>query len=159
MRAEGGIVSQRHTEPGRLDAMSDPDVDPSVSRRMANTRGRDTKPELKVRHLLHAMGLRYRVNYPPVKGSRRTADIVFTRQGLVVLIDGCFWHGCPVHYRPATGPQAQYWADKITANQQRDETSLRSFEAAGWRVLRFWEHEDPTLVASQIAQAVTPASR
>ncbi len=66
---------------------------------MRGNRGRDTAPELAVRHLLHAEGRRYRVNYPPLPGLRRTADVVFTRARLAVFIDGCFWHGCPLHYQ------------------------------------------------------------
>jgi DNA mismatch endonuclease (patch repair protein) len=85
---------------------------------------------------------------------RRTADIVFTRQRIAVLIDGCFWHACPDHYRPATGRRSQFWADKIKGNQRRDLESSDAFAAAGWLVLRFWEHEAPAEVAARIATAV-----
>jgi DNA mismatch endonuclease, patch repair protein len=129
-------------------------VDPAVSARMSNTRGRDTAAEMAVRRKLHRMGLRYRVNFRPVPGLRRTADIVFTRQRIAVLIDGCFWHACPDHYRPATGRSSRFWADKIEGNQRRDRESSEAFSAAGWRVLRFWEHEDPVTVADQIASVV-----
>jgi DNA mismatch endonuclease (patch repair protein) len=129
-------------------------VDPAVSVRMSRTRGRDTSAEMAVRRELHRRGLRYRVNYQPVPGLRRTADIVFTRQRIAVLIDGCFWHGCPTHYRPATGSRSRFWADKIEGNKQRDIESTQKFIDAGWTVLRFWEHSDPTVVADQIATAV-----
>ena len=71
---------------------------------------RDTKPELAIRRLLHARGLRYRVDMAPWSNKRRRADIVFTRRRLAVFIDGCFWHGCPEH---ATMPvtNAGYWPD------------------------------------------------
>ena len=62
------------------DGSSDTAVDPNVRRRMSNTRGRDSAPELAVRRILHAAGLRYRVNVRPVADVRRTADIVFPRQ-------------------------------------------------------------------------------
>src|SRR4051812_29431285 len=61
-----------------------------------NTR-RDTKPELRLRRELHGAGLRYRVDYPPLPGLRRRADVVFTRQRVAVFLDGCYWHGCPEH--------------------------------------------------------------
>lgn len=134
-----------------------PAADPAVSARMSNTRGRDTAAEMAVRRELHRMGLRYRVNYRPVPGFRRTADIVFTRQRIAVLIDGCFWHACPDHYRPATGSRSRFWADKIEGNQRRDRESSETFSAAGWLVLRFWEHEDPVAVADRISSAVHEA--
>lgn len=126
---------------------------------MSNTRGRDTAAEMAVRRKLHRMGLRYRVNLRPVPGFRRTADIVFTKQRIAVLIDGCFWHACPDHYRPATGSRSRFWADKIEGNRRRDRESTEVFSAAGWLVLRFWEHEDPAAVADQVASAVDEAVR
>ena len=73
-------------------------VEPHVSARMSITRGRDTKPELEVRRALHSRGWRYRVNFRPEKSVRRTGDVVFTKRRVVVLVDGCFWHGCPEHF-------------------------------------------------------------
>jgi DNA mismatch endonuclease (patch repair protein) len=68
---------------------------------------------------------------------------------VAVFIDGCFWHGCPDH---ATRPQrnADWWASKLDGNKERDRKTTHSLEAAGWRVLRFWEHESPEAVASVI---------
>lgn len=122
---------------------------------MARNRGRDTGPELAVRRELHRLGMRYRVNFQPVPHLRRTADIAFPRSRLLVLIDGCFWHGCPAHYRPATGNSVDYWTQKIERNRQRDVESTASFEAAGWRVLRFWEHQSPSDVAQEVQQVLT----
>lgn len=138
---------------------TDSPVAPSVSRRMSNTRGRDTQPELAVRRRLHAMGMRYRVNVRPVPELRRTADIVFGPARVAVLIDGCFWHGCPKHYRPASGSRAEFWASKIAANQHRDRASTSAFEDAGWLVLRFWEHENPAQVAESVGAAVRSRRR
>lgn len=129
-----------------------PEVDPVVSARMSNTRGRDTSAEMIVRRALHRRGLRYRVNFRPVPGLRRTADIAFTKQRIAILIDGCFWHGCPDHYRPATGGRSQFWADKIQQNRRRDGESSQAFAAAGWRVLRFWEHEAADRVVDRIME-------
>lgn len=123
---------------------------------LANTR-RDTTTELAVRRLLHARGLRYRVDHAPVPGLRRRADIVFTRARLAIFIDGCFWHGCPLH---ATSPQrnSDYWGPKLAANIARDADTNIQLEAAGWTVLRFWEHESPLDVVSAVASALGRAS-
>lgn len=86
---------------------------------MQGNRGRDTKPEFAVRRLVHARGLRYRVNSRPEPNLRRTADLLFTRARVAVFIDGCFWHGCPVHFNlPATN--TEYWESKISRNRARD---------------------------------------
>lgn len=116
---------------------------------MQGNHSRDTKPELAVRRVLHAAGARYRVSYRPLPGLRRTADIVFTRARIAVFIDGCFWHGCPSHYR-APGSNVAYWEEKIGRNRARDLKTSETLTAAGWTVLRFWSHEDPAAVARQI---------
>ncbi len=119
---------------------------------MVANRGRDTTPELAVRRLLHAAGLRYRVDYAPL-GGRRRADIVFTRRRIAAFIDGCFWHGCPEH---ATAPKtnAGYWGPKLERNTVRDRETDASLLDAGWLVLRFWEHEPATAVADEILHVV-----
>lgn len=139
------LVPQRQVT-GEFD-----DVDESVSRRMANTRGRDTTPELAVRRELHRLGYRFRVNYPPVVGLRRSADIVFTRSRVAVMIDGCFWHGCPEHYRPSTGQRAEFWRAKIASNVSRDLETTDLLTGHGWTVSRYWEHENPTVIVEKIA--------
>lgn len=121
---------------------------------MQANRSRDTRPELAVRVLLHARGLRYRVNYRPVRDLRRTADIVFTRRRLAVFIDGCYWHACPEHgSQPSVN--AAYWTPKLKRNQDRDRETTERLSAEGWTVLRFWEHEDPAAVAAVVIDAVT----
>ncbi|MGU3645173.1 very short patch repair endonuclease [Microbacterium sp. C23T] len=124
---------------------------------LANKR-RDTSTELAVRRELHARGLRYRVDFAPVPGLRRRADIVFTRARIAVFIDGCFWHGCPLH---GTAPKrnVEYWGPKLTANIERDRDTNRRLEAAGWRVMRFWEHEAPGAAADRLEAAVRTAMR
>lgn len=117
---------------------------------MSSTRGRDTTPELAVRRRLHSRGWRYRINYRPLADKRRSVDVAFTKKKLAVMIDGCFWHGCPTHYRPATTTRTDFWNDKITVNQARDLDTTRRLVEAGWRVLRFWEHEDPLEVVAAI---------
>lgn len=116
---------------------------------MSSTRGRDSTPELAVRRVLHARGHRYRVNYRPLDDRRRTVDIAFTRLKLAVMIDGCFWHGCPDHYRPAS-TRAAFWAAKIAGNRARDVDTDRRLKEAGWTVVRFWEHDDPESVVEAL---------
>ncbi len=120
-----------------------------MSRRMRGVKKRDNGPEMAVRRLLHAAGLRYRVAWPVPGQRRRTIDIAFTRARLAVYIDGCFWHGCPLH---ATSPKANaaWWAEKISTNQTRDADVTSQLEDMGWTVLRFWEHEMPDDVASAV---------
>lgn len=131
---------------------------PVRRRIMQSNRLRNTKPELAVRRLLHAAGLRYRVDVAPVPGLRRRADIVFPRQQVAVFIDGCFWHGCPDHGPTRFGTNPDYWAAKIEENQVRDLDTSARLGAAGWRVLRFWEHRDPAEVASVVETAVKGTS-
>ncbi|MFJ3280268.1 very short patch repair endonuclease [Streptomyces halstedii] len=109
---------------------------------MQAIRSRDTAPELSVRKLLHALGLRYRVAAKPLPELRRTADIVFRPAKLAVFIDGCYWHGCPEHYVPPK-TNSGYWSDKVSRNVTRDRDTDSRLRDAGWTVLRFWEHESP----------------
>lgn len=128
----------------------------NARRTMRANKRKDTSIELAIRRRLHASGLRYRVDHPAdVSDRRRRADIVFTRAHIAIFIDGCFWHGCPEHYvEPKTNPE--YWRPKIARNRARDLDSTCRLQEAGWTVMRFWEHEDPDLVASRITAAVRP---
>lgn len=120
---------------------------------MQAIRNRDTKPEQAVRSFLHAAGLRYRVCARPIPDLRRTADIVFRPAKVAVFIDGCYWHGCPEHYVPPKTNQG-YWSDKVVRNMTRDRDTDDRLRAAGWTVLRFWEHDSPDRCALLIAQEV-----
>lgn len=121
---------------------------------MLSNKRRDTKPELAVRRLAHAAGLRYRTDFPPLADHRRfKADMVFTRARVAVFIDGCFWHGCPQHHTVAKTNEA-FWAAKVTGNRDRDARVNDLLADAGWTVLRFWEHEDSAEVAARIIAAV-----
>lgn len=125
-----------------------------VRRRMSRTRGRDTKPELSVRRLLHAHGWRYRVNWRPLDDKRRTVDIAFTKRKIAVMIDGCYWHGCPEHYRGGS-TRIEFWSAKIEGNAARDADTNERLRTAGWTVVRFWEHEDPSAVVMAIEAQLT----
>ncbi len=123
---------------------------------MQSNKGRDTRPELAVRRAVHAQGLRYRVSARPEPSLRRTADLVFSRAKVAVFIDGCFWHGCPEHHTTAKR-NATYWADKVEANRARDAETNDVLRAAGWTVLRYWEHESPDEVVADIVARVRNA--
>lgn len=131
---------------------------PGRRRNMQANRSQNTKPELEVRRALHRLGLRYRVGIAPESSLRRRADIVFTRTRIAVFIDGCFWHGCPVHGRSSFNHNAEYWPAKIAANVARDADTNAQLVQAGWRVLRYWEHENADEVATAIQRAVSSAT-
>lgn len=120
---------------------------------MSTARRRDTQPELLLRRELHKRGRRFRVVVRVPGNNRRTVDIAFTRYKLAVLVDGCFWHGCPAHgTRPAAN--REWWAAKLEANRARDDDTDRLLRAAGWSVLRIWEHVDPLEAADLVEAAL-----
>lgn len=123
---------------------------------MQANRRRDTGPELAVRRLLHARGMRFRVDLAAEQDVRSRPDIVFTRRRVAIYIDGCFWHGCPEH-RTQPKVNAEYWTPKLRRNIERDERVTRELIDAGWTVLRFWEHEDPLEVADAIEGIIRAA--
>lgn len=129
--------------------------DPTRRKIMQANKRRDTKPEMEIRRGLHRLGLRYFVDRSPVPGSRRRADIVFPRQKIAVFVDGCFWHGCPVHGPTHFKTNAEYWTEKISTNQSRDADTNEQLAAAGWLVLRFWEHTQTHSAVEEIATQVT----
>lgn len=132
---------------------------PGVRQRMQRQQTRDTSAELAVRRILHRMGLRYRVDAAPLRYLRRRADLVFGPSKVAVFIDGCFWHGCPDHGSRATTANPGYWNDKISRNRARDADTDAVLAAAGWSVVRAWEHEDPAAVADTIFAEVSARRR
>ncbi len=106
---------------------------------MSRIRGRDTKPELLVRSLLHRLGYRFRLHCRDLPG---TPDIVLPKYRTVIFVHGCFWHrhpGCRYAYTPKS--RVEFWKDKFTANVDRDARTRRALEQAGWQVLIVWECE------------------
>ena len=102
-----------------------------------------------MRKLLFQQGARgYRVHY----GLPGRPDIVFVKKRIVVFIDGCFWHKCPVCFvKPAT--RRGFWMKKIKGNVQRDKKTNKILGQKGWHILRFWEHEIknyPEKIAAEI---------
>jgi DNA mismatch endonuclease (patch repair protein) len=117
---------------------------------MKGIRRRDTVAERALRSELHRRGYRFRVDYPVrVDGRSPRPDIAFTRKRLAVFVDGCFWHGCPEHGgKPKQN--THYWGPKIARNMERDGEHNDRLAAAGWRVVRIWEHEETFAAANQI---------
>lgn len=144
---------------------SPPASTPARSRNMAAIRRRDTAPEKALRSLLHASGLRFRVDFPiRLEGQRPIRpDVVLTRHRIAIFVDGCFWHGCPEHGRRERVKNESYWRPKIAGNVARDERHTALLTAAGWTVLRFWEHDAPERATERILvmlrenQAIRPA--
>lgn len=135
---------------------SPPASSEAAQKRMKATKGRDTKPELAVRSALHRLGYRYKVDVAPLPSLRRRADLVFSRQRLAVYIDGCYWHGCPVH---GTWPKANadFWRDKIETNRRRDQDTDEKLRRAGWYSLRIWEHEPIEEAVRRVINALSEA--
>lgn len=130
----------------------------AVSAVMRANRKRDTGPELRLRSALHRRGLRFRVHLPIVVGELRVVpDVVFPRARLALFADGCLWHRCPQH-GSSPGSNAEYWSAKLARNVDRDRRVNDGLRAAGYNVIRVWEHEiaaDPAAVADAVAVAVT----
>jgi len=117
---------------------------------MSHVKGRDTKPEVKVRKLLHGLGYRFRLHRKDLPGR---PDIVLPRYRSVVLIHGCFWHGhpgCPRSARPTTN--IEFWNRKIDGNMARDQAAYAELARLGWAVLVVWECEtrDPDALRERL---------
>ncbi len=138
----------------RRDASGPTPANESVRERLSAQARRDTRPELLLRRRLFAAGLRYRVDHPVVPGTRRRrVDIAFTRARVAVFVDGCFWHRCPVHGNEPRNNR-EWWRTKLDRNVARDLDTDARLEAAGWIVLRFWEHADMDTAAEAVIAEV-----
>lgn len=105
---------------------------------MQAVKDKDTKPELVVRRLLHALGYRYRLHRKDLPGK---PDIAFIGRRKAIFVHGCFWHwhGCPKGQLPKS--RLDYWQPKLQENVNRDRTKIEQLEARGWRVLVVWQCE------------------
>lgn len=97
------------------------------------------------------------MDFAPLPGLRRRADIVFTKARVAVFIDGCFWHGCPEHGTSSFAYNVDYWPGKIAGNMARDADTNSRLADSGWAVLRFWEHEAPELAVARIEEVLALA--
>jgi DNA mismatch endonuclease (patch repair protein) len=130
------------------------DTSAQTSARMSRQARRDTKPELELRRRLHRLGFRYRVNHPLPGMPRRRADISFSSRRVVVFVDGCFWHGCPVHGTSPRNNRA-WWAEKLRRNVERDRETDAILARSGWIAVRVWEHEDPEDAVRRVVEVLT----
>jgi DNA mismatch endonuclease (patch repair protein) len=133
---------------------------PGRSANMRANRRTDTKPEMALRRALHMLGYRYRKDHRLVlDGGRKVRpDIAFTACRVAVFVDGCFWHACPEHgNRPAVNDW--YWTPKLARNVERDRAADEALDAAGWRVVRVWEHETLEHAMAAVIAAVGARSQ
>ncbi len=117
--------------------MSDVLTPEQRSRCMAAIRSKDTKPELAVRSIAHRLGYRFRLHRRDLPGN---PDLVFPSRRKVVFVHGCFWHQhprCRYATRPAT--RADFWAEKLDGNRERDRNVRRDLSRCGWKTLVVWE--------------------
>lgn len=109
------------------------------SERMGRVRGKNTKPEMLVRGLVHGLGYRYRLHGRSLPGH---PDLVFRKRRKVIFVHGCFWHrheGCPLCRMPKS--RIEFWQRKLEGNKRRDETNQERLRAMGWDFLVVWECE------------------
>jgi DNA mismatch endonuclease (patch repair protein) len=135
--------------------MADVHTPEQRSRNMAAIKGSNTKPEMRVRSLLHSLGYRYRLHRKDLPGK---PDIVLPKHRLAIFVHGCFWHSHECRWGgviPKTRPD--FWREKRRGTTERDARNIRALEAAGWRVLVIWECQSRSaeelrgLVASELS--------
>lgn len=128
------------------------------SERMGRVRGKDTKPEMAVRRLVHGMGFRYRLHSGKLPGR---PDLVFAGLKSVIFVHGCFWHrhpGCARCRMPKS--RLEYWEPKLEENRNRDLRNQRKLRKEGWRVMVIWECQlaDPDRVKRRILRYLGSSS-
>jgi DNA mismatch endonuclease (patch repair protein) len=127
------------------------------SRNMAAIKGRNTKPEILVRQILHAHGFRFRLHRRDLPGR---PDIVLPKYKTVVFVNGCFWHqhvGCKFATKPSS--RAEFWEAKLTRNVARDFENTAKLAELGWRVIVVWECElrDANAVITRLLSGLKPS--
>lgn len=127
------------------------------SERMARIRSKDTKPELRVRSLIHGLGYRYRLHRKNLPGK---PDLIFPSRRKVIFVHGCFWHAhadCKVANRPKS--RRSFWDAKFSRNIDRDRLNEGTLRQAGWDVFTVWECEtkNPTSLSERIMAFLGPA--
>ncbi|WP_081501745.1 very short patch repair endonuclease [Pseudomonas sp. GM60] len=117
---------------------------------MSQIKGKNTKPEIKVRQLIYALGYRYRLHGKQLPGC---PDIVFFGKKKVIFVNGCYWHG-HLNCRYAALPKTniEFWSDKIAKNKERDHRNVAALESEGWKVAVIWQCEirSPELLVEKI---------
>ena len=127
---------------------------------MRGNKGKDTKPEVTLRRLLHVEGYRFRLHRRDLPGR---PDIVFPSRRTAIEVRGCFWHqhpGC----RHATTPSTRqgYWVPKLARNVERDHVNAGRLQALGWRLAVVWECQlkaDPQAEVRRLQELLGPAGQ
>lgn len=120
---------------------------------MSRIRGKDTKPEVKLRSLLHSEGYRFRLHDNRLPGK---PDIVLPKYKAAIFVNGCFWHrheGCRYSSMPQT--RQDFWKKKFSETVLRDRKKIQQLEESGWKVFTIWEcdlHKDPDSIVLKIVQ-------
>jgi DNA mismatch endonuclease (patch repair protein) len=128
--------------PSQKREMTDVLTSEQRSYNMSRIRGCNTKPEMRVRQMLHAIGLRYRLHGRGPRGQALPGkpDLVFSGPRAVLFVHGCFWHMHRCKYgKPVPATNSSFWAEKRWSNVERDKRNRAALRAAGWRVFEVWE--------------------
>jgi DNA mismatch endonuclease (patch repair protein) len=114
---------------------------------MSHVKGKDTKPEILVRSIVHRLGFRFRKHKSDLPGK---PDIVLVKHRKVFFVHGCFWHGhkmCSRSSRPQSNKS--FWVEKLDKNIARDKRTKRELELQGWKVLIVWTCETNNILKLQ----------
>src|SRR6266545_3204330 len=129
-----------------------------VRRVMQANRSFDTALEALLRSELHKKGIRFRKHVNVDAGVRCRADIIFRSARVCVFVDGCYWHGCPTHFRTPRVNSA-WWNEKIADNRRRDRRKSAALRRQGWKVIRIWEHQLSLKSVARVAESIQATVR
>jgi DNA mismatch endonuclease (patch repair protein) len=141
----GRSVKSRSRHDNRMSREPLPKDDATKSR-MQKQKSTGTRPEEALRDELLRRHFRVETNVTGLPGK---PDLVLPVRGVVVFVNGCFWHGCPRHYVEPKHNR-RWWREKIAGNRGRDRRNAARLRRLGWSVLTVWEHEDPVRAADRI---------
>lgn len=139
--------------------MTDVHTPEQRSRNMAAIRGRDTKPEIRVRAALHALGYRFRLHRRDLPG---TPDIVLPKYRTAIFVHGCFWHSHDCAFgRVTPATRSEFWSEKRAGTVARDRRKTDALKEQNWRVLTIWECEtrEPGALSSLLRKCLHAVSR
>ena len=123
------------------------------SKIMSCIRCKNTKPEITIRKMIWSKGFRYRIHDKTIFG---TPDISNKSRGIVIFVDGCFWHGCPICYKePKTN--TVFWRNKIQRNREMRDKVKKILKRDGWKIIEIWEHQinkNPHMIANKIVNQI-----
>ncbi len=125
---------------------------------MSSIKGKANKgTELRLVEMFREHGIKGWRRHYPLPGK---PDFVFAKAKLAIFVDGCFWHGCPKHYRPPTS-NVEFWRKKFEGNRSRDKKTDALLRLKGWKVIRIWEHSlcQPKRVLTHIQKALAGADK